>query len=95
MSYEGFTQFLCKRGHYWTADCYIADNSKSCPYCGNAAVWQNMVDETNGAFDEETGERIDGYVDLQIKSRGTCKHCGQDIETTYKIPKIRKSSNRK
>jgi predicted RNA-binding Zn-ribbon protein involved in translation (DUF1610 family) len=88
MSYEGYTQYLCKDGHYWTIDCYYDDGPQKCPTCGEEAVWGNMVDETNGQY--EDGERIDGYVDLvQDKyQETTCPLCGHthiDV-CTYKIP---------
>jgi len=93
MSYEGYSQFICKNGHYWTEDCYseaeiIKDNK--CPICKQSAVWRNMVDVTNGSFDDETGERIDGYVELKIKSEtsGVCSVCGKKhvCETIYEVP---------
>lgn len=87
MSYEGYSQFLCKYGHYWTEDCYSADlRDSKCPH-GHPAVWENMVNTTNGSYDEETGEQIDGYIELKIRSKRTCKHCGTVTEIRYKQPK--------
>ena len=87
MSYEGFTQYLCKNGHLHELDCYM-DDLKICPVCSEKIVWENSVDVTNGSFDEIDGKevRIDGYVELKIKSRRKCEHCNSILEMTYEIP---------
>jgi hypothetical protein len=41
-----------KDGKIWT-----------CPACGARVFWTNLVDQTNGSFDEE-GDSIDGFVKL-------------------------------
>ena len=94
MSYEGFSQYLCKEGHYWTADAYEGyfddDYSPTCPKCGLKAVWENGVDITNGSFDkDEDGKevRIDGYVELEEKTRKECDKCHSLLELTFEIPK--------
>jgi len=96
MSYEGYSQFLCAKGHYWTEDCLctgfeLKDNK--CRLCDTPAVWENMVDVTNGSYDDREGhetERIDGYIELKIKKQDCCRECKQIIETTYEIPKRKK-----
>ncbi len=96
MSYEGYSQFLCKHGHYWTKDCYALPNlmyednvKQKCPVCREDDVWENMVDETNGSWDDN-GTRIDGYVELKlmIKKSGICSACGENhiCEKKYEIP---------
>lgn len=95
MSYEGYSQFLCKAGYYWEEDCYMADiNESKCPYCGEKPVWENMVDVTNGSYEvnPKTGEeeRIDGYIELERREQRTCRHCKSILETTYVIPKSKK-----
>jgi hypothetical protein len=89
MSYEGYSQFLCKKGHAWAEDCNFSSEFSKCPICGEKHVWENMVDETNGTYDDE-GKRIDGYVDLKEKERKTCKHCKTTLEVIYKIPKTKR-----
>ena len=95
MSYEGYSQLLCKNGHNWNLNChempdlmYEESRDVLCPKCGEKAVWENMVNVTNGSFDED-GERIDGFIDLKIKSQksGICSECGEKhiCETTYEI----------
>ena len=86
MSYEGYVQYLCEKGHYSSEDCYMEELQK-CPICGKKIVWRNGVDVTNGSFDTHNGERIDGYVELEIKSQRKCKECGSILETQYHIPK--------
>ena len=93
MGYSGFSQILCKKGHYWTLDSYEMDFSElkdqKCPICGEPAIWGNMVDETNGSFDDDN-KRIDGFIELKIKSQtsGICSACGEKhiCETTYWVP---------
>ena len=94
MSYEGYSQFLCKKGHHWTKDCYELDWTDSkgypkCPVCGEPHVWENMVNLTNGSWDDD-GTRIDGYVELKqkIKRSGICSACGKEhvCEVNYEIP---------
>lgn len=85
MSYEGYSQFLCSKGHYWTKDCYSVHGNELCPICGERFVWENMVDETNGCY--ENSIRIDGYVALEEKNKKVCEHCNSILEITYKIPK--------
>jgi len=90
MSYEGYEQFLCENGHFWTVDCY--DSRTKCPDCKGKAVWFNGVDLTNGSWDDN-GRRIDGYVKLEIDvpaEECTCEKCGHKHNktvATYKIPK--------
>lgn len=94
MSYEGYSQLLCKKGHYWTLNYYEMDYTElkdnQCPICGEPAIWENMVDTTNGSFDEETDERIDNYIELKQKSEtsGICSACGGKhiCEVTYFKP---------
>lgn len=83
MSYEGYTQYICKNQHYWTCDAYSDFNI--CPYCGEIAIWSNMVDVTNGSWDDE-GERIDGYVEPEVLEERKCEYCGSVLERKYKVP---------
>ena len=94
MSFEGYSQLTCKNGHYWALDCletdYIPLKDIKCPVCNNPAVWENVVNTTNGSFDEN-GKRIDGYVKLKIKKKvsGICSCCGKEhiCEIIYRLPK--------
>jgi hypothetical protein len=97
MSYEGYTQYLCAKGHYHTRDC-MYDDLTICPDCMADIVWSNMVDVTNGSFeqDERPGFewneiRIDGYVELEVEYERKCDCCGSVLETTYKIPKKKRN----
>jgi len=89
MSFEGYYQILCSKGHYWEVDCHsFLDHeigSMKCPHCGSEPAWWNLVDVTNGSYDEE-GRRIDGYVPLKLKERRVCHVCGSVLEEVYEIP---------
>jgi hypothetical protein len=92
MSYEGYVQYLCKNGHYWTVDAYDDYESTCpdccCPDCRERPYWENCVDETNGSYcDCQNGEgcehcvdgRIDGYIELEEDTPAeyeTCECCG-------------------
>lgn len=100
MSYEGFSQLLCKNGHYWEVDCneltYLDsfEEYPRCPICGEQIVWENMVDLTNGSYDDE-GNRIDGFIELetlreQIVICPECKKMHICSCSKYKIPEGKK-----
>lgn len=94
MSYEGYDQFLCEEGHYWTKDVWISDPVQElCPTCGKLPVWWNPVDLTNGSFDvDEEGKevQIDNFVKLEQDryEETICQHCGHAkvVINTFKIP---------
>lgn len=50
MSYSGFTERLCLRGHYWTGDAW-ADDQLRCQLCEASVRYTHGVDQTNG-YDE-------------------------------------------
>lgn len=43
MSWEGFYQAICERGHL-----YEGDAADRCPRCDQRACWMNAVSDTNG-----------------------------------------------
>ncbi len=97
MSYEGYSQFWCKNGHYWTVDCEELPNlmyeepvKQKCSICKEEEVFENMVDVTNGSWDDD-GTRIDNFIEPKVKSEtsGKCSACGRKhvCEVTYEIPK--------
>ena len=51
MSFEGYYQILCKKGHLSTLDVYddFEEKQWECR-CGAKVAWVNMVDTTNGSF---------------------------------------------
>lgn len=90
MSYEGYEQYLCAKGHLRIVDCNMDDDSP-CD-CGEPMVWHNSVDTTNGSFDDE-GDQIDGCVDLEVEEKHVCicSSCGNEHHMEpiqYKIPII-------
>jgi len=69
---------------------WIDEKNIKCPICEEKVVWSNLVNTTNGSFDEK-GKRKDGYIKLKIKLKksGICSACGKEhiCETKYYIPK--------
>ena len=95
MSYEGFEQFLCKNGHYYTVDAY-GDKPKECYTCGAKFVWWNAVDQTNGSYEyDECGNevQIDGYIELLLEKEQeycvcSCGYKHLKSAPVYKIPEV-------
>ncbi len=91
MSFEGYTQKICENGHYHTYDVYEYEDGK-CPICESGWKWSNLVDLTNGSYDEN-GKRIDNFKKPKLIKEAThkkCDHCGSKIklleETVYAPP---------
>jgi len=84
VSYEGYDQYLCGNGHYWSQDCY--DDSRECPECKQPPVWWNAVDETNcmawGYID------VDKFIATPAVNVTcpTCNHVSQSSPPIYRIP---------
>jgi hypothetical protein len=84
MSFEGYYQVLCKKGHYTTYDCYSLHADEpgwTCKICGEGEGWSRIVDCTNG--DDEPTK-------LKIASQKLCGHCNSVLETRFEIPKGRR-----
>jgi hypothetical protein len=89
MSWEGYYQALCEKGHQCSLDPYdsmwlksgygesLDDEKGSKCHCGAKIVWYNVVDTTNGSFEvDDSGKevkRIDGYIELEEKEPAV--HC--------------------
>lgn len=94
MSFEGYYQYLTDKGHYFTMDVYDPFDKEFVVkdlYPGEVIVWSNLVDVTNGSFDEN-GNRIDGYVKLErlsVEEFDICPLCNvaKRTEIVYEIPK--------
>lgn len=54
MSYEGFYEWLCAKGHYTATDAY-QDDPEKCPRCSANIVWRHSVDQTNGEIEGDPG----------------------------------------
>jgi hypothetical protein len=95
MSYEGYYQVLCAKGHYHEVDVYVMPdplpwdpNPKAwtCPWCGSPEIWRNSVDQTN----------TDG-TEFEVKPRlrrkevfckcSKCKNVHMAKPAEYYIPK--------
>lgn len=89
MSFEGYYQCLCKKGHRVSLDCWSEPDEEVCYHCKEPIVWQNLVDQTNG---EEVGFIPDNsFKTLLVKDvvTETCICCGnmKILEpATYRIP---------
>ena len=51
MSYEGHTQWICRRGHRFDSQDSFDSEEDRCDVCGAESAWGNQVDDTNGESD--------------------------------------------
>lgn len=89
MSYEGFSQYLCKSGHLHEEDSSIAysetPTDAACRICGEAFVWRHDVDVTNG-YDE----RHPSTCRAELKEIGFDDQWGVDhYGNRYAVKKLR------
>jgi hypothetical protein len=87
MSYEGYEQHICAKGHRFDCDVWSAD--KTC-HCGAESVFQNDVDQTN---DEEYGVILpEGWASLQLTEEAQVQcdlgHMHVMKEGTYRAPTL-------
>ena len=75
MSYEGYTQYICKNGHTWSEDCMTADDAEPCPECLTKAAWANMVDQTNGCEYLKGNTDDERFVDLPVNLHKQLDDC--------------------
>jgi hypothetical protein len=82
MSYNGYTQAICKDGHYHTYNWFDVDECSlcgdlevACPYCGECATWCNDVETDNGANK--------GFIS---ESDLTCWMKDEEGNSIYRIP---------
>lgn len=99
MSFEGFRQILCDRGHLSEHDVYEAE-PQACEAvyvrdgketCGEAFVWRNTVDETNGLNEHGIYETEVVLGVLYEPVVAECPHCKQEQlleDTRYKFPEV-------
>jgi hypothetical protein len=78
MSFEGYYQLICEKGHYYHEGLFGLEEKTPCPYCKSEPAWWNLVDTTN---DEGLP------IKLKVITKRICCKCGSVLEETYKIPK--------
>lgn len=67
MSFEGYYEFLCERGHFFVKDIYADDEELAkCPVCNSSVKWWNIIDTTNGDY---------SITKFEIKSEEITKKC--------------------
>lgn len=87
MSYEGYSQFICKNGHYSHQDEKYDSAPDPCT-CGAEYIWENQVDETNcDAHGVIPMDVINSFI-LTNEVTEVCNlgHKHVTAEAIYKIP---------
>lgn len=101
MSWEGYTQKICAKGHHNIEKQYT--ELHYCPDCGAVFVWENVVDQTNGCeYDSNGSHKTDcqcGFAPVKCKTQSescTCNNCGlrHRKEKSYDIFYIPKNMGR-
>jgi hypothetical protein len=69
VSYEGYVEWLCERGHKSTTDAY-SDDPLKCS-CGARYVWRHAVDQTNGECYDDHGKPIASTPPYPLEEIGT------------------------
>jgi hypothetical protein len=83
MSYEGYTQVLCKKGHYSEEPDDFSGDEWKC-HCGEPVAWFNPVDDTNC---DSWG--LVTLIEEKPRKLKTCPTCNQQEvveEATFRIP---------
>lgn len=70
MSYEGFEEYLCEKGHYNTRDVY-GDEFTACPVCDSKLIYWHPVDQTNGVV---PGDSDTVWAPLNTKGHEEVEH---------------------
>ncbi|AXH72485.1 MAG: oxygen-sensitive ribonucleoside-triphosphate reductase [Caudoviricetes sp.] len=52
MSYSGYYEYICEKGHYFSRDCWDSEPDK-CPHCRGKIEYRHSVDQTNGYGENE------------------------------------------
>ena len=89
MSYEGYEQHICAKGHRFDTDCgHMFDHREDKCHCGAKSVFCNSVDDTNcisfGIIPESEWEKLQ----LTPAKQQTCNlgHVHVVEEATYRVP---------
>lgn len=94
MSYEGFRQLLCERGHLVEVDCYEqdplqCDRLHEGELCGKPIVFTNQVDDTNGdqwgVIPNSCWNKLKIFDEVESK----CSECHQSVVVShaqYRVP---------
>ena len=74
--------------HQPTEDCHEFSHMRwRYDECGSPYAWDNLVDVTNGSFDEK-GNRIDGYVQLYPSKPAETEECPACGHAEVKRPPV-------
>lgn len=78
MSYEGFEEYICKSGHYFSFDAYQGfDPTKdSCPHCTQPVAYWRAVDETNGKEEDNPSSYPAELVEIGYEEVKHFDHLG-------------------
>jgi len=66
MSYEGYTEFLCEKGHRSVVDCYERDPT-TCGVCQGKLTHRHSVDCTNGVVRGDPGTRNAPVAEIGVE----------------------------
>ena len=89
MSYEGYEQHICKKGHRFDADSSGMFEVEGVCHCGAASAFCNSVDDTNceswGIILDKDWDRLK-LTDAVTEKCPTCEHVKVIEQATYRVP---------
>jgi len=92
MSYEGYSEYLCEKGHYFNCDIY-ADERKKCPQCKSKLAYCHAVDQTNGYIEDNPSTKPAPVKKIGFEDKWQKDHYGNKY--AIKIPLYAPKNNSK
>ena len=75
MSYEGYVEYLCKKGHYFAQESYLS-SPEHCSICKEEIELFHCIDHTNGVEEDNPNTYPAGRVQLGFKDKWLTDHYG-------------------
>lgn len=69
MSYEGYVEKLCEKGHLSSFDVYEGE-AETCPRCGTPWAFTHSVDQTNGIEEDDDGVPYPNTIGYPFEENG-------------------------
>lgn len=101
MSYEGYVERLCEKGHYSYFDAHSEDPEQTCEFCQKSFIFTHRVDLTNGVEYDDAGDPLPGTVgypfkEVNFEDHWHKDHYGNDYSVkipVYEIPQKRRKED--
>ena len=86
MSYEGYEEYICEKGHYWIVDCYgSARDVEKCRVCQSKVKYWHAVDVTNGTDYNDPSTYAASIKELGFEDSWHTDHYGNRYATKMPV----------